>query len=337
MTTPLDREPEDSHETGPVTATTWDFIEWLVGGKAALAGFILARLGTIAAQAGLDSVQIAVLADLVSRAAATPGQEWVVPLTAPEAGGYDQETLLVVESLDRQGVARLVNDTAAAVDLGPLLAAIATMWSRSSRRPRSTVVAPAVDHLEKVYRYAEKLLGRPLTISEIEAYRRWHEEYELPLPVIVALLEEAYVKREKKHLSYVETIARSWYDRGVRTMDDVDRVLREHQQVMNRYGKIIRYLSLDRLLTVPEQELLQKWSQEWGFSDEVIMKACSTVVNTNRPNFAYIDRVLQRWYQEGVRTVEDAEKAMAEIAAGKESGTARRSKGVDLSKIPTKY
>jgi len=155
--------------------------------------------------------------------------------------------------------------------------------------------------------------------------------------VIVALLEEAYVRRDKKHLSYVETIARSWYDRGVRTMDDVDRVLREHQQVMNRYGKIIRYLSLDRLLTVPEQELLQKWSQEWGFSDEVIMKACSTVVNTNRPNFAYIDRVLQRWYQEGVRTVEDAEKAMAEIAAGKESGTVRRSKGVDLSKIPTKY
>jgi len=316
----------------------WDFIQWLVGGKPALGGFILARLSVVAEVAGLDSVQRAVLADLVAQAAASPVPEWSVQLRLGESPAYSQETVLVIESLEKQGMARFTDSGGMTVDLSPLLQAVARLWDRApGHTPAERTATAPSDNLQKVYRYAEKLLGRPLTISEIEAYRRWHEEYGLPLPVIVALLEEAYVKRDKKHLGYVETIARAWYDRGVRSMDDVDRVLREHQMLMNRYGRIIRYLNLDRLLTVPEQELLQKWSQEWGFSDDVIMKACSTVVNTNRPNFAYIDRVLQRWYQSGVRTVEDAERAMEEVAAAKDSAAARRPKGVDLSRIPTKY
>lgn len=165
--------------------------------------------------------------------------------------------------------------------------------------------------LRPVYQFAEHVFNRPLANSEILAVRQWHEQYRFSREVIIELLEECYNKG-KRRLSYMNAVARNWFDDGVRSIEDLRRRRESDQEVLGRHARIISYLGLGRKLTQPEKDYLHKWTWEWGFSDEVIRRACDLTVNTSRPSFAYLDKVLSGWRLRGVRTVEDAEKVLAE-------------------------
>ncbi|WP_041313341.1 DnaD domain-containing protein [Heliomicrobium modesticaldum] len=52
-----------------------------------------------------------------------------------------------------------------------------------------------------------------------------------------------------------------------------------------------------------------KWSQNWGFSHEVILRACQEAYKgAANPSINYVDKVLSRWREAGVRTVEDGDR-----------------------------
>ena len=165
--------------------------------------------------------------------------------------------------------------------------------------------------LRPVYQFAEHVFNRPLANAEILAVRQWHQQYQFSREVIIELLEECYTKG-KRRLSYMNAVARNWFDDGVRGVEDLRRRRQQDQEVMGRHSRIIHYLGLGRKLTQPEKDYLHKWTWEWGFSDEVIQRACDLTVNASRPSFAYIDKVLSGWRLHGVRTVDDAERVLAE-------------------------
>ena len=55
-----------------------------------------------------------------------------------------------------------------------------------------------------------------------------------------------------------------------------------------------------------EREYVDRWMYQYGFSLELILEAARrTFQKTGRPNFKYMDRILDSWAQENVRTMED--------------------------------
>lgn len=190
--------------------------------------------------------------------------------------------------------------------------------------------AETATDLSPAFQYAESVLARPLGNAEILAIRRWHEEYGFDARVIVALLEDCY-RRDRKGLAYLEKVAASWYDQGVRDLADVERLTLLHRERLGLGQRVARYLGLSRKLTEAEQALIDKWTTEWGFALEVILKACSTTVNIDRPSFAYIDRVLDNWRTAGVRTPEDADRLLTEERAGKRSRRTRRPRAANFN------
>ncbi len=166
--------------------------------------------------------------------------------------------------------------------------------------------------LRNVYTFAEERLGRPLSSKEILAVQAWAEEYGFPQEVIKALFDEG-LTRGKSHLSYLEAVARRWQSEGIRSLADVERSREEYREATDQYAAVISYLNLGRRLTQAEIELLDKWYKVWGFPPEVILKACSTTVNISNPNFRYIDRVLSNWRRDGVLTLPDAERTLADF------------------------
>ncbi len=169
--------------------------------------------------------------------------------------------------------------------------------------------------LSPVFEYAESVLARPLGNAEILAIRRWNEEYGFDCQVICALLEECY-RRGRKHLAYLERVAANWYDKGVRDLAGVENMESEHREQAGLAGRVARYLNLSRKLTEAEQAMIAKWTG-WGFPLEVILRACAMTVNIDRPNFAYIDRVLANWRAAGVQSPEFVDQHLARAEAGK--------------------
>ena len=175
---------------------------------------------------------------------------------------------------------------------------------------------PSPADLGPVFQYAESVLARPLGNAEILAIRRWNEEYGFDYQVICALLEECY-RRGQKHLAYLNRVAANWYDRGVRDLSGVESMELAHRERTNLAARIARYLNLSRQLTEAEQAMIAKWT-EWGFSLEVILKACAMTVNINRPNFAYIDRVLANWRSAGLYSPDAVDQHLARDRARKD-------------------
>lgn len=164
--------------------------------------------------------------------------------------------------------------------------------------------------LSPLYRYAENLMGRALANAEILAIRKWHSEFGLEREVIAELLEECVEQREIKRLNYLEAVARGWFDDGIRTLADLQRRRKQDREALARYTRIINYVQLGRAPTEPEKRMMQRWSHEWGFSDEVIMRACEATIGAKYP-LRQADRILEHWRQHGVRSVADAEALLA--------------------------
>ncbi len=266
--------------------------------------------------------------------ATLPDREWrtlSALLTFADGAGrchVDLEEMALALAVERQDACNRLGDLAEQRFHGEALvrllqdpddsAQTVTLWLSGWLWERSE--ADEEHDLRPVYQFAEHVFNRPLANAEILAIHQWHQQYRFSREVIIELLEECYNKG-KKRLSYMNAVARNWFDDGVRSVEDLRRRRDSDQEVLGRHGRIINYLGLGRKLTQPEKDYLHKWTWEWGFSDEVIQRACDLTVNASRPSFAYIDKVLSGWRLRGVRSVEDAERVLAE----REGRSSRRS------------
>ena len=67
--------------------------------------------------------------------------------------------------------------------------------------------------------------------------------------------------------------------------------------------------------------MIEKWVCTMQYPTEVLQKAYEITVDTiNKPAIPYAHTILERWYSEGYRTLEDVEKAIAEYRRKKDEG-----------------
>lgn len=170
--------------------------------------------------------------------------------------------------------------------------------------------------LEKVLAYAYQQIGPGFTAEQVDMIVGWAEEGSFHFsPGVIQLIIEECVRRGKVHPRYMQKVAESWFKRGIRTEADVARISRLENERWRRYRALARKLNLSRNLTEDEMALCDKWAEEWGFSDEIILAACAETVHAATPTFAYIDAVLGEWRAHGVRTMADVEERRAARAA----------------------
>lgn len=67
--------------------------------------------------------------------------------------------------------------------------------------------------------------------------------------------------------------------------------------------------------------MVERWVCQMQYSDDVLRLAYETTVNaTNDASIPYANTILERWYAEGYRTVQDVERALAEYRRKKAEG-----------------
>ena len=93
---------------------------------------------------------------------------------------------------------------------------------------------------------------------------------------------------------------------GIDTMEEAAAYIQAQNMKHSRMGKLMAMLQIrGRSLTAAEERYATGWL-DMGFDDEAIEMAYErTCLNTGGLSWAYMNKILQRWHEAGLRTAED--------------------------------
>ena len=180
----------------------------------------------------------------------------------------------------------------------------------------------------------QRALGRTLNTEELKILLGFVRYLGLPEDVISVLV--CYCKDRAKSrgnlrnpsLRTIEKEAYAWAERGIDTMEEAAAFIQSQNQRNSRLARLLNLLQIrGRCLTAAEEKYASGWL-EMGFEDEVISMAYErTCLNTGGLNWAYMNKILQRWHEAGLHTAEEVrcgDRKPTPKGAGGELGQAER-------------
>lgn len=152
---------------------------------------------------------------------------------------------------------------------------------------------------------AQAYVGKPLSPSDMRTILYISDVLEFSDDLIDYLIQYC-VEKGKKDFRYMEKVALSWAQEGIRTPKQAEKVSLKYDKSV--YG-IMNELGKSSAPTTKELEYINRWRKEYGFTDEVIFEACArTVLATDKHRFEYAEGILQNWKKENVHHKSDIQK-----------------------------
>lgn len=139
------------------------------------------------------------------------------------------------------------------------------------------------------------LAPRTMRPAELRRVYDWVEVYQLDESAVLELISHCLERKGRRvSISYIDTVARAWADAGVHTLADAHAQASSFQMLTGGAAKVLRRWNKSRTPTQDELALFEKWTRDWGFTEQAILAACPAVTKAERPSFAYLDGVLDR-------------------------------------------
>ena len=162
-----------------------------------------------------------------------------------------------------------------------------------------------------LYGEIQRLLGRSLNTEELKILLSFVRYLGLPGDVISVLVcyckERARRKGSSRNpsLRTIEKEAYAWAEQGIDTVEAAAAFIQTQNVRSSRLYRLMDLLQIrGRSLTPAEERYAQNWL-DMGFADEVIAMAYErTCLNTGGLNWAYMNKILLRWQEQGLRTPE---------------------------------
>lgn len=198
-------------------------------------------------------------------------------------------------------------------DLSTLFQTKAPKTAAKRKTPPANDAPPKEDRmLADMRAHAEVLFNRPLSLSDMNILYDLYSDLGLAPEAILMIIEHC-VSLEKRSMRYVRSVAQSWADAGIHTMEQVSAHLASLEatdQVKRRFKKLLKFYSRD--FSDTEVQYLKRWSET--LSDEFIKDAYEkTIMQTGKVSFKYMDAILTDWHEHG-RIKAEAEAKAPKVA-----------------------
>lgn len=197
------------------------------------------------------------------------------------------------------------------------------LWQDDRRQPLPLGEAPRYteedviravdkdDSFRSLYGEVQRQLGRNLNTEELKILLGFVRYLGLSGDVISLLVcyckERARQKGSSRNpsLRTIEKEAYAWAEQGIDTMEEAVAYIQNQNHRRSRLGRIMGILQIrGRNLTPGEERYAQQWL-DWGFQEEAIALAYErTCLNTGSLNWAYMNKILSRWQEAGLLTLE---------------------------------
>lgn len=152
---------------------------------------------------------------------------------------------------------------------------------------------------------AQVYVGRPLTASDMKTILYLSDVLHFSDDLIDYLIQYC-VDRGKKDFRYMEKVAVNWAQQGITTPKQAQKAALKYDKsvyaIMNELGK-------SSSPTAKELEYINRWTGEYGFSQDIIFEACErTVLAVDKHRFEYAEGILSSWRRENVRHKADIKR-----------------------------
>ena len=163
-----------------------------------------------------------------------------------------------------------------------------------------------------LYGEVQRLLGRALNTEELKILLGFVRYLGMTPDLISVLVcyckDRARQKGSLRNpsLRTIEKEAYAWAERGIDTLEEAAAFIQGQNVRASRLSRLMGILQIrGRSLTAAEERYAQSWL-DMGMEDQLISMAYErTCLNTGGLNWNYMNKILQRWNQQGLRTVED--------------------------------
>ncbi|MDD2400624.1 MAG: DnaD domain protein [Clostridia bacterium] len=150
-----------------------------------------------------------------------------------------------------------------------------------------------------------------ITLREKQLLQEFNIKYGWSTEFILIFLQLCF-ERGQTNIQVYKPVAKRVYENGINTVDGLISFIDNLDWIQYKVGEVKKCVGQYGGITRPQREMYMKWCGQWKFGHEVIMKAAEETVRTNSPSFKYIDSILENWYSQGVKNIEDAGKALYE-------------------------
>ena len=164
------------------------------------------------------------------------------------------------------------------------------------------------EELKHMLRISQEVLGKTLSSADAKTLVWIYDNLKLPMEVVLVLLEYC-VSINKRSMNYIEQVAVSWSERGITTLEEADRFMREQAEKTNSYASLKRIFGINsRDFTTIELNYLNTWILVYNMTEEMVALAYEyCILRTNKLSFPYMDKIIENWFENGIHTIEDAE------------------------------
>lgn len=162
---------------------------------------------------------------------------------------------------------------------------------------KSNVVVKAIHDDEKLahlFSIIQQMLNKSLSSNDYKIIYSFIDYLKLPEQVIIILFEYC-ISMNKTSMRYIETIAMSWADSNITTVEAAESYVKkkkEQQSLQTYYKNKFKIVGRDLLDT--EIQFLHKWVYTLKADEELIMSAYEkTVLNTGKVSFKYMNSIIE--------------------------------------------
>lgn len=179
-------------------------------------------------------------------------------------------------------------------------------------RPDGVYVATRIGEspdLKFLMEETENTLGKTLSPALSSSLVQIHEDYGLPVEVIVMMIH--YVKSVgKTGTSYIEAVARDWAQNEVFTVEAAESKLRELDEKNMAWKKLESVMgTYHRSPSKNEENAAFKWIYQWRMAEALLGEAYERCVDkTGKLSIAYMNKILEKWHHLDLKTLDDIKK-----------------------------
>ncbi len=167
----------------------------------------------------------------------------------------------------------------------------------------------------------QNIMGKVFNVREVNIIIGLVDYLGLDGEYIMLLLKYC-VDAGKKTLHFAEKTAFSLYDSGITDASALAEEFRRREAAASVEGKIRKMFGIgSRALTSREKKEISAWINEMNFSVDIIEKAYEVTVDaTGNGSMHYTNSVLERWFAEGLNTIEAVEQSYKKSKSESDKG-----------------
>ena len=153
----------------------------------------------------------------------------------------------------------------------------------------------------------------------------WFDIYGFEEDVMLMLFKHCY---DNNGLAkpYIAKVAESWHQKKIHNSFEVDRYMQGYAAMKAVSQQIRKKLKLRKPLDEYQEELIDKWVNQFKFSFEMIELALRSSLYAPNAGFSYYDKILSDWHKRGLDTIDKIKAILEKNKASRENSS--DSKGI---------